>query len=201
MKTFYLTRHGQTDSNLNGIIQGQSLDAPLNEEGIKQAKRIGSFLKDKDHLIDRIISSDLIRAYQTAEIIGEILGVGIETDVRLREMNYGAWEGNFLDELMKTPAGKIWQENPSKWQIENSETVKAVQDRIVNAITDYLQKFEHPLVVSHGITISAFLLYVNHLSLDEIKAYVPKNTEIYNFSFENGEIKQNQFYSHSLESN
>jgi probable phosphoglycerate mutase len=190
VKTFYLTRHGQTDSNLSGILQGQSLDAPLNDMGIKQAKRIGEYLKTKDHLIDRIISSDLIRAYQTAEIIGEILGVGVETDVRLREMNYGSWEGNFLDELMKTPEGKIWQESPSKWQMKNSETVKAVQDRMVNAITDYLQKFDYPLIVSHGITISAFLLYVKHLSLDGIKEYVPQNTEIYDFSFENGEFEE-----------
>ncbi len=192
MKTFYLTRHGQTDSNLSGILQGQSLDAPLNEKGINQARRIGEFLKDTDRSIDRIISSDLIRAYQTAEIIGEILGVEIETDVRLREMNYGGWEGNFLEELLKTPEGKTWIENPSKWQIENSETVKAVQDRIVAAIIDYLQRFEHPLVVSHGITISAFLLYVKDLSLDNVKEYVPQNTEIYTFSFENGKFKQNQ---------
>ncbi len=192
MKTFYLTRHGQTDSNLSGIIQGQSLDAPLNEEGIRQARRIGEFLKNTDRSIDRIISSDLIRAYQTAEIIGEILGVEVEKDARLREMNYGGWEGNFLEELLKTPEGKIWIESPSKWQIENSETVKAVQDRIVAAIIDYLQRFEHPLVVSHGITISAFLLYVKDLPLDNIKEYVPQNTEIYSFSFENGKFKQNQ---------
>ncbi len=192
MKTFYLTRHGQTDSNLSGIIQGQSLDAPLNEEGIRQARRIGEFLKSTDRSIDRIISSDLIRAYQTAEIIGEILGVEVEKDARLREMNYGGWEGNFLEELLKTPEGKIWIESPSKWQIENSETVKAVQDRIVAAIIDYLQRFEHPLVVSHGITISAFLLYVKDLPLDNIKEYVPQNTEIYSFSFENGKFKQNQ---------
>lgn len=190
MKTFYLTRHGQTDSNLSGILQGQSLDAPLNDMGMKQAKSIGEYLKTQDHLIDRIISSDLIRSYQTAQIIGEILGVGVETDIRLREMNYGSWEGNFLDELMKTPEGKIWKENPSKWQIENSETVKAVQDRIVNAIKDYLQRFDHPLIVSHGITISAFLLYVKHLSLDEIKEYVPQNTKIYQFSFEDGEFEE-----------
>jgi len=192
VKTFYLTRHGQTDSNLSGIIQGQSLDAPLNEEGIRQARRIGEFLKNTDRSIDRIISSDLIRAYQTAEIIGEILGVEVEKDARLREMNYGGWEGNFLEELLKTPEGKIWIESPSKWQIENSETVKAVQDRIVAAIIDYLQRFEHPLVVSHGITISAFLLYVKDLPLDNIKEYVPQNTEIYSFSFENGKFKQNQ---------
>ncbi|MGC9219125.1 MAG: histidine phosphatase family protein, partial [Athalassotoga sp.] len=51
MKTFYLTRHGQTDSNLSGILQGQSLDAPLNDMGIKQAKNIGEYLKIQDHLI------------------------------------------------------------------------------------------------------------------------------------------------------
>jgi len=190
VKDLYLVRHGQTDSNLSGIIQGQSLDAPLNEEGIKQAKRIGEFLKATDRSIDKIISSDLIRAHQTAQIIGEMLGVDVETDVRLREMNYGGWEGNFLEQLLKTPEGKIWQETPSMWQIENSENVLEVQRRIINAVNDHLQRFDHPLFVSHGITISTFLLYVKNLPLDEVKAYVPQNTEIYHFSFENGKFTQ-----------
>lgn len=192
MKDIYLTRHGQTDLNLSGIIQGQSLDVPLNEEGIEQAKHVGALLKGRG--IEKIFSSDLIRAYQTSEIIGDILNVEIETDKRLREMNYSEWEGNFLEELLKTPEGKIWLESPSKWKIENSETVKDVQIRIVAAIKEYVQKFDHLLIVSHGITISAFLLYVNGLSLDKIKEHIPKNTEVYHFTFTNGnfEIIPNQ---------
>ncbi|BBJ27137.1 histidine phosphatase family protein [Athalassotoga saccharophila] len=187
MKRFYLLRHGQTDSNLSGIIQGQSIDVPLNEEGIEKSKKIAELLKGH---VSRIVSSDLLRAYQTARIIGEILGVEIETDKRLREMNYGSWEGNFLDELMKTPEGKVWMENPSKWRIENSESVLDVQNRIIQAIKEYVQKYDDILFVSHGVTISAFLLYVKDLPLDNVKEYIPRNTQLYEFKFENDRFEE-----------
>ncbi len=187
MRRFYLLRHGQTDSNLSGIIQGQSIDVPLNEEGIEQSKKIAELLKGN---VSRIISSDLLRAYQTARIIGDILEVEIETDKRLREMNYGSWEGNFLDELMKTPEGRVWIENPSKWRIENSESVLDVQNRIIQAIKEYVQRYDNLLFVSHGVTISAFLLYVKNLPLDNVKEYIPRNTQIYEFEFEDGRFEE-----------
>ena len=187
MRRFYLLRHGQTDSNLSGIIQGQSIDVPLNEEGIEQSQKIAELLKGN---VSRIISSDLLRAYQTARIIGDILEVEIETDKRLREMNYGSWEGNFLDELMKTPEGRVWIENPSKWRIENSESVLDVQNRIIQAIKEYVQRYDNLLFVSHGVTISAFLLYVKNLPLDNVKEYIPRNTQIYEFEFEDGRFEE-----------
>ncbi|MGC9140550.1 histidine phosphatase family protein [Athalassotoga sp.] len=187
MRRFYLLRHGQTDSNLSGIIQGQSIDVPLNEEGIEQSQKIAELLKGH---VSRIVSSDLLRAYQTARIIGDILEVEIETDKRLREMNYGSWEGNFLDELMKTPEGRVWIENPSKWRIENSESVLDVQNRIIQAIKEYVQRYDNLLFVSHGVTISAFLLYVKNLPLDNVKEYIPRNTQIYEFKFEDGRFKE-----------
>ncbi len=187
MKRFYLLRHGQTDSNLSGIIQGQSIDLPLNEEGIVQSKKIAEFLKER---VSRIVSSDLLRAYQTARIIGEILGIEVDTDKRFREMNYGAWEGNFLNELMKTPEGKVWMESPSKWKIENSESVLDVQNRIVQAVKEYIQKYDDLLFVSHGVTISAFLLYAKSLTLDNVKEYIPKNAQLYEFEFENNRFEE-----------
>ncbi|MGC8612433.1 MAG: histidine phosphatase family protein [Athalassotoga sp.] len=187
MRRFYLLRHGQTDSNLSGIIQGQSIDVPLNEEGIEQSQKIAELLKGH---VSRIVSSDLLRAYQTARIIGDILEVEIETDKRLREMNYGSWEGNFLDELMKTPEGRVWIENPSKWRIENSESVLDVQNRIIQAIKEYVQRYDNLLFVSHGVTISAFLLYVKNLPLDNVKEYIPRNTQIYEFKFEDGRFEE-----------
>lgn len=187
MKIFYLLRHGQTDSNLSGIIQGQSLDVPLNGEGIKQSKKVAELLKGH---IEKIISSDLLRAYQTAEIIGETLGISVETDKRLREMNYGVWEGNFFSELMKTQEGRVWMESPSKWKIENSETVLDVQKRIVESVREHIQKFDRILFISHGVTIASFLLYVKGLSLDYVKEYIPRNTQIYQFEFEDNEFEE-----------
>ena len=78
----YFVRHGETDYNLEGIVQGQ-LDIPLNKKGIHQANEIKNKLKDLD--IDIIFSSPLLRAKQTAEIINENLNVKIKYDERLKE--------------------------------------------------------------------------------------------------------------------
>jgi broad specificity phosphatase PhoE len=183
LKTLYMVRHGQTDSNLDGIIQGQSLDVPLNEKGIEQAKKVAEFFNSQK--LDLIVSSDLIRAYQSAKIIGKALNIKIEKDRRLREMNFGEWEGNSIIELTKTPAGKIWEEKPSEWEIRGSETLLQVQRRIVEATFEYIQKADKLLLVTHGTVISTFLLHVEKLPLDMVKNYFPKNGEIFKFQFHN----------------
>ena len=86
----YFVRHGQTNWNIEHKIQGQS-DIPLNEMGKKQAELIAPQLKDLK--IERIISSDLSRALETAQIINTHLKLQITLDTRLREFKYGQIEG------------------------------------------------------------------------------------------------------------
>src|SRR5687767_15606813 len=92
-----LIRHGETDWNAMRRYQGHA-PVPLNEAGREQARLAAS------HLVrggfDRIFSSDLWRARETAEIIGNVLQLSVEPDQRLREINVGHWQGLSHDEIL-----------------------------------------------------------------------------------------------------
>jgi 2,3-bisphosphoglycerate-dependent phosphoglycerate mutase len=85
-----LVRHGETDWNATGRIQGHS-DTPLNAVGRTQAQRVARHLASEP--VRALYSSDLARAFETATIIGQTLGLMVVTSRRLRERQYGAWEG------------------------------------------------------------------------------------------------------------
>ena len=85
-----LTRHGKTEWNALGKVQGKA-DIKLNEEGIKQAKETSKLLQDEK--IDLIISSPLIRAIETARIIAKERNIPIITDESLSERDFGEYEG------------------------------------------------------------------------------------------------------------
>lgn len=95
----YAIRHGQTDWNKEGIIQGGGSNCPLNEEGLKQAKILAEKLKNFH--ITKIYSSDLLRAKQTTEEINKILKVKVVYSPLLRETNYGEVEGKKSAEIDK----------------------------------------------------------------------------------------------------
>ena len=85
-----LWRHGQTDWNIENRFQGHS-DIPLNDTGHRQVKKAAPLLKNLAP--DRIISSDLIRAQQTAQALADICQLPVAIDAGLRETHGGKWEG------------------------------------------------------------------------------------------------------------
>jgi probable phosphoglycerate mutase len=91
-----LVRHGETDWNATGRMQGQS-DMPLNALGRTQAQCVARCLAHEP--IGAIYSSDLARALDTAMIIGQALGLSVVTSPRLRERRYGSWEGLTWSEI------------------------------------------------------------------------------------------------------
>ena len=95
MTTLLLVRHGETDWNAEGRLQGHT-DRPLNEHGRNQAKELADRLAGEG--ADAIYASDLARAKETAEIVGARLGLPVMIDADLREKNWGNWEGLTGDE-------------------------------------------------------------------------------------------------------
>lgn len=157
--TFYLVRHGQTVWNTLGQTQGHG-NSPLTELGISQAMDIAEALKEYN--IDYIYSSDLGRAVETANIIGKILGLEVETTDAIREMGFGLWEGMTIEAIKEKYADDYeeWRNHPENTMIKGGESLGMVRERTEKLI-DYLNdKYEgkNILLVSHAIVVKVMLL-------------------------------------------
>ena len=184
----YIVRHGQTDWNLIKKTQGQ-LDIPLNETGRVEAQKSGELLAGKN--IDKIISSDLKRTVETAHIINRYLGVPIQFDERLRELNYGSLQGRLNKEI--TP--ETWQRfnhYPEEFQSEDLQCFYAR----VKSFFDDLDDSKNTLIVTHGGTIRMMMLYArNHKSFERsefVELYTTmkiKNASVFEWDRGNGEFQ------------
>lgn len=93
-RQFYIVRHGLTENP--GVLLGQ-FDARLSVEGARQARQVADELAAEG--IERVVSSTLIRAQETAASIAKRLGLKVETDQRLNEISYGCWDGRRWDQI------------------------------------------------------------------------------------------------------
>ena len=109
---FYFMRHGETDWNVEGRLQGQR-DTPLNRVGYGQAVRCGAILRGllasdgRDPATFDCVASPLVRARKTMELVRAELGLeaaGYRTDARLAELSFGRWEGLTFAEVKRDPA-------------------------------------------------------------------------------------------------
>lgn len=178
MTHFCLIRHGQTNWNLEGRYQGQS-DVPLNEKGLAQAGSLAERLKD--NMFTAIYSSDLQRAGQTAEPIANLLGLPIQFEPRLREINQGQWEGVLVEEI-KARYAEIWSQrtvDPANVRPPGGETVGEVAERIYAALDDIARLFPdgRVLIVSHGLSIATAICRVRHIPVGQAYTVIPDNVQ------------------------
>ncbi|MBA3365507.1 MAG: histidine phosphatase family protein [Actinobacteria bacterium] len=150
MTTILLTRHGETDWNLQRRVQGH-VDRPLNDRGREQARALAEELRDEH--FDAVYSSDLARAQETAAIVARHRGLDVSTLPALREKNFGSWEGlTDAEVLSRYPAARS-----GPWG--DGESTEEVADRVMGAILEISER--HPdarvLVVTHGGPIRAVL--------------------------------------------
>ncbi|MFD1886510.1 histidine phosphatase family protein [Paenibacillus wenxiniae] len=155
MTTFGLIRHGSTIWNKEGRAQGSS-DIPLNENGWQQARLLGQRVAGEQW--DRIYASDLIRAQQTAQAIGEAAGLEITLDARLRELDGGLIEGTTQAERIER-WGEDWKEKDL-----GLETPESGATRGVACLQELAQRHpnEQILIVSHGVLLSHVLNAILH---------------------------------------
>ena len=140
----FVVRHGQTDKNILGCIQGQT-ESNLTIEGIEEAKKLYDVIKEKN--IDIVFSSPLSRAVKTAEFITNGT-FDINIDSRLNERDYGIYEGK-----KRTDFDFISYWNYEKnLAIEDGETLKEAFDRISNFIEEIKEKYvdKNVLIVTHN---------------------------------------------------
>jgi broad specificity phosphatase PhoE len=178
VKRFCLVRHGQTDWNLEGRFQGQS-DVPLNQTGRNEAHALAEQLISEN--LAAIVSSDLMRSKETAEIIAEVLHLPISLEPRLREINQGEWEGLSV-EVIKTRYYDVWEKrsvDPANFRPPGGESVAEVAKRVQTAMIDNvrLQPTGCALIVSHGLALATIICLVNNIPIGNAYNQIPENTK------------------------
>jgi broad specificity phosphatase PhoE len=147
----YITRHGITDWNASGRIQGH-LDPPLNAVGRYQAQLVSQRLAQLD--ATGLYSSDLQRAYETARIIGQATGLQVVQKPGLREMHFGRWQGLTSPQIRDLdPAGYAARRaDPYDVPPPGGETWRRFFDRAVQALEEILASTAAPrvIVVTHS---------------------------------------------------
>jgi broad specificity phosphatase PhoE len=154
--TVVLLRHGRTSYNASWRLQGQ-IDIALDEVGRWQALE-GATALATSHRAAKIVSSDLERAADTARAYGEIVGVPVLTDVRLRERSFGDWEGLTSGEIAERwPAEHAaWRRGAEPHGVR-AEAKIDVAARMAAAVTEHVEDLDSDqclVVVSHGAAIS-----------------------------------------------
>ncbi len=196
--TLLLVRHGESEANLQKRFAG-NWDVALTERGVLQAKLTAKYISE-NYSVDKIFSSDLIRAYATAQELSKMTGIVITKEKRLREIMAGEWEKRtFLELIEKFPETyvNVWKNNIGKAVCDGGESVEAVGKRTIEAIKEIIIQNEGKTVaiVTHatpirtalniiqGETISKgkILPWVSNASVTEV-VYASGNWKIVDFS-------------------
>lgn len=148
----FIARHGQTDYNMRGLLQGRGIDAPLNETGFKQADQLSSYLNG--YGADALFSSSLIRTWQTAEPLRKAKNLDIVRDTNLDEMDFGDFEGKpYLDAAKELDdIQKFWKRGELDVPVPGGESPRQVFDRANSAFHDIVDNFTGTslMMVLHG---------------------------------------------------
>lgn len=180
--TFYIVRHGETQENADGIIQGH-LDSVLNKNGITQAKKLSKIFEET--MFNNAFSSDLKRAHQTAKLIIDKKNIPIKTSPLLREIKLGKYEGKEINLLNKELGDviKYRDQLPDKERFlhraaENIETDEELMNRFSQFFQENTNIYhgKNNLLVTHGAAMRIFLVYLGWAKYAELPHVAIKNT-------------------------
>ena len=153
----YCVRHGETVFNLEGRIQGQ-LDSQLSPLGLKQCVAVAEALERCE--IDAVFASPLSRALKTAECVADKLGLKVQLELRLMEINAGIFQGHCWTEIdVHFPDdAQRWRSQDPDYQIPTGESRRALMERTAAAFHDIRASgHKAALVVGHGGSLAAAL--------------------------------------------
>lgn len=180
MTRLILIRHGQTDWNKDGRIQGQ-LDIPLNANGKKQIQAIISGLARLKGVkkINAIYSSQLSRSWETAEEIGKILKLKAKRLKELNELNQGVWQGLLEKAIMKRykKSYNIWKANPLATTPPKGESLKDACQRVMAAVQKIVNwhRGQTICIVAHEVVYAIIKSRCKKTDLTNIWQDLPKN--------------------------
>lgn len=190
--TVYLIRHVQAIGNVKGFFQGHT-DCELSPLGLKQALCLQE--RFKDIKLDRIYSSPLVRAMETAKAVNFYHNLDIIKNEGLIEINGGLFEKQLWADIAKNYPKELdlWLNSPNKFVIENGDSMQSVYDRMVMTVKQIAEENDGRTIaiVSHGCAIKNFLCYANNIPLANMnKLGWSDNSAVSKFIFKNGLIQE-----------
>ncbi len=167
-KKFYFVRHGKTDWNDKSLCQGQ-IDVPLNDGGRKEVERMFPLLETLS--FSKIVSSPLLRAHETAQVIQSRSSLPITLIDGIKERGWGSMEGATSAQMYKVE--EMEESDPMYTLPATIETRDSFKMRVLAGMNQALQD-ETPLIVSHG---RVFLILTEILGIPSIRQ-IPNATVV-----------------------
>ena len=179
MGHLYFARHGQTVWNVENKICGAT-DIELTELGHQQAEELGQAILEQGIQIDEILYSPLIRAKETARHVSEVTGIPMREEMRLKEQNFGKYEGTPRngEEFQKAKANFINS-------YEGGESMLKLCHRIYDLLDDIKKESDQKtyLLVAHNGISRAIQSYFGDMTNDEFARFGIRNCEIRKFEY------------------
>jgi len=168
-------RHAQTEDNLVKRFTGSNYRVGINKDGTKQIKTIIPLLRKRG--IKSIYSSPYRRCFETASLIKKYLKVNLIVDTKLKEVNYGKWQGLTSSEA-KEKYPKIYLhrgQNPASIPPPGGETLLEMQKRVTQKINGIMRSKNNSLIVTHGSCIHAALMFYQDIDLNKFWEFSQAN--------------------------
>lgn len=185
LKKIYLLRHGQTDFNLQGIVQGRGVDSSLNETGLAQAQL---FFKAYQHTpFDKIYTSAMQRSVQSVQAFID-LGIPHEALAGLDEISWGWREGTRIspeEDAYYFDMIRRWHEGETDEPIEGGESPQQVADRQKPVVELILSRPEEEiiLVCMHGRAMRILLTQLLNYPLRQMDRFTHQNLCLYELHY------------------
>lgn len=180
MKTIYIVRHGQTDFNKLGIVQGSGVNSSLNETGWQQAKAF--YNKYKEENFDVVLTSKLVRTHETMSPFIEN-GLAWEQFEEINEICWGEHEGFPSTPAMKAEFDRLieaWEAGDYHAKIAGGESAIELGARLEDFVQDLKKRPEEKILIcSHGRAMRCLMTVLKEDPLDAMKNYHHANTGLY----------------------
>ena len=190
-KLLYIVRHGQTDLNKRGIIQGRGMDTDLNDEGRKQAAQF--FNAYKPVPFDKIYISALKRTQQSVQPFID-LGIPYEKLHGLDELGWGVHEGKPATTENKAAFMQImrdWLDGKLDEKFEGGESPNEVKERQLEALRIIMSHPEEKtvLICMHGRALRLLLCILTNKPLTEMDSFPHQNLVLYKVAYDGGKFE------------
>jgi probable phosphoglycerate mutase len=170
-----LARHGQTEWHHDNRYAGRT-DVELTETGRGEAQALARRAREEASVL--VVCSSLHRALDTASVAAEACGVELQIEDRLREIDFGDWEGRTLDEVRETNPAAVeqFEQNPGERPFPQGEPLPVATERALEAFYELHKKFEDRtvLVVAHNTLIRLSLCSLLGIPLEQYRKRFPQ---------------------------